>query len=419
MKYPITPDYLQHVPDALVELYLDLEAFIIQKICESLRINQEPNATALELIRELQRRGMPLDEITAKIKKTLKLSDKELREAIDKAVARNNAYYNSAFDALGLIQEPAMLDAFAAEVNVIMRQTQDVMQNITQSMGFGMRGAGPNVVISNVQETYQRILDRAEMRILTGADSYNVAIRDGVREMANSGLIGEWVEYNDETGNVYHRNRVDVAARRALMTGITQLSGKRAEMAADELDTPYREVTAHQGARDKDGPNGWENHKAWQGKVYSIRDGDKYPSIYTVCGLGDVTGLEGANCRHSHFPFIEGFSERTYTDEELANIDKPDFKYQGRNYTAYEATQKQRQIETALRRVKRRLLAFKAAGDDEAYTADAVRYRMLNDEYEAFSKAAGLPLQSERGNIPEFGPKEAKEARQAARTATP
>ena len=172
-------------------------------------------------------------------------------------------------------------------------------------------------------------------------------------------------------------------------------------------------VNFHKGARDKDGPNGWENHKAWQGKVYSLKSGDKYPNIYTATGLGDVTGLEGVNCRHMHFPFIEGFSERTYTDEELRKIDKPPFKYQGREDSAYEATQKQRQIETALRRIKRRLIAEKAAGDTDAYNADAARYRALNQEYRSFSNAADLPLQRERGNIPEFGPKEAKEAEKA------
>ena len=179
------------------------------------------------------------------------------------------------------------------------------------------------------------------------------------------------------------------------------------------MQTPYFEVTAHKGARDKDGPAGWENHKAWQGKVYSIRTGDIYPSIYAVCGLGDVTGLEGANCRHRRFPFIEGISERTYTDEQLRNIDNPPFTFQGRKYSAYEATQEQRRTETALRRVKRRLIAEKAAGDEESYVADAARYQELNRYYQTFTKAAGLRSQIERSFIPDFGPKEAREAAKA------
>ena len=417
MKYPITPDYLAHVPDPLVKLYRDLEESIIRKICESLAVNGEPNATALELIRQLQRRGMPLAAIEAEIKKMLKISDRQLINALENAAQRNNAYYNTLFDALSIVEEQAQLDEMAAEIEAITRQTQETMRNITQSMGFGMRGMDGSVVISDVQRTYQAILDKAEIRVLSSGASYNVAIRDGIREMTGNGLIGQWVEYRDETGNVYHRNRVDVAVRRAVMTGVTQISAKRAEMAAETLETPYREISAHRGARDVDGPNGWENHKAWQGKVYSMQRGDKYPYIYTATGLGAVDGLEGANCRHMHFPFVEGFSERTYTDEELANIDKPPFEYQGHKYSAYEATQKQRQIETALRRTKRRLIAYRAAGDDEAYTTEAVHYKALNDEYTAFSKAADLPLQRERSFIAEFGPEQAKEANRAARSA--
>ena len=413
MKYPITPEYLANVPNNAVWLYQDLEEYIIQKICESLKISGEPNATALELIRQLQRRGMPLEDIEKRIKQTLGLSDKALQNAIDDAVRRNNLYYNTAYDALGLIQEDAQIDAFAEEVEALIRQTEKSMRNMTRSMGFGMRGMDGSIAISSVQETYQNILDKAEMRVLSSGASYNEAIREGIREMTNSGLMSEWVEYSDEAGEVYHRNRVDVAVRRAVMTGVVQISGQRSDMAAEDMETPYFEVSAHRGARDVDGPNGWENHKAWQGKVYSVKKGDIYPYIYTATGLGDVTGLMGANCRHIKFPFIEGFSERTYTDEQLKNIDKPPFTYQGREYTAYQATQKQRQIETALRSIKRRMVAFKASGDDQEYTSAAAKYRALNNEYVSFSKAADLPLQRERANIPEFGPKEAREALKA------
>ena len=415
MKYPITPAYLANIPNGLVDLYTWLEDYIIKQICEQLNATGEVNATAIELIRQLQRRGLDMSAIEREIRRATGLSDSELDNIFNDAVNRNNAYYDAAYDKLGLFQEDAQIEQLSAEVEAIRAQTHDIMRNITQSMGFGMRGLDGSIIISNAQETYQRILDRATLKVMTGTESYNAAIRDGVREMANSGLIGDWVEYRDEEGQVYHRNRVDVAVRRTVMTGVTQVSSKYTEAAAEDFETPYREVSAHRGARDKG--IGWQDHKSWQGKVYSVNSGDKYPSIYAVCGWGQVDGLEGANCRHMHFPFIEGFSERTYTDKELKNIDTPPFKFEGRQYTAYEATQKQRQIERALRAVKRRLTAFKAVGDNEAYTADAVRYRRLNEEYRAFSEAAGLPEQKERANIEGFGPNESRAALRAAANA--
>lgn len=412
MKYPISPEYLAECPDELVKLFEWLEDYIIKAICEQLRVGGNINAKALELIRQLQRGGMPMKDIEKQIKRILKLSDRELDKILDDCVKRNNAFYNASYDKLGLFFEAAHSDQFLADIAAIRAQTHEAMRNITRSMGFGIRGTDASISVSGIQQTYQRILDKAEVKVLTGTDSYEVAIRDGVREMADSGLIGEWVEYSDGE-KVYHRNRVDVAVRRAVMTGVTQVSSQYSEQAAEDFSTPYREVSAHSGARDKG--EGWKNHKNWQGKVYSIRAGDKYPSIYAVCGWGQVDGLEGANCRHMHFPFIEGVSERTYTDEELKNIDKPPFTFEGRKYTTYEATQKQRQIERNLRALKRRMIAFKADGDKDAFAASAVRYRRLNDEYKAFSKAADLPSQIERSFIEGFGAKEAREAEKAAR----
>ena len=164
------------------------------------------------------------------------------------------------------------------------------------------------------------------------------------------------------------------------------------------------EVSAHRGARDKGiGP---ENHKSWQGKCYHIGgdktvDGVLYPDFERVTGYGTGEGLAGWNCRHHWTAYIPGVMERTYTDEELANIDPPDFEFEGKTYTAYEATQKQRQLETAMRAQERKMNGYKAAGDEEAYTYAKAKYRALSAEYKKFSKAADLPEQRQRLKIAE------------------
>lgn len=125
----------------------------------------------------------------------------------------------------------------------------------------------------------------------------------------------------------------------------------------------------------------------------------EYPDFARTCGLGSVTGIGGANCRHSFWPFIEGGSERTYTDEELANIDPPPFRFDGRTYTAYQATQRQREIERAIRKQKRMQAAFQAAGLNDDAAAFGSKLRALNKKYKEFSKAAGLPEQRERMRV--------------------
>ena len=127
---------------------------------------------------------------------------------------------------------------------------------------------------------------------------------------------------------------------------------------------------------------------------------DIYPSIYKVCGLGAVDGLEGANCRHRRFPWVEGVSERTYTDEQLEHIDDGlGCTYDGKTYTAYEATQMQRRVERQIRAQKRLVNAYKSAGLTDDATVANIKLRRLNGKYREFSKAAGLPEQRDRMKV--------------------
>lgn len=119
-----------------------------------------------------------------------------------------------------------------------------------------------------------------------------------------------------------------------------------------------------------------------------------------MCGLGYVDGLEGANCRHIRTAFVDGVMERTYTADELEHIDDGhDVDFEGRHYTAYEATQKQRQIERTVRKLKREQTAYKATGLTEDAQSVTARIRRMNKEYKSFSEAAGLPLQRERMRV--------------------
>lgn len=109
-----------------------------------------------------------------------------------------------------------------------------------------------------------------------------------------------------------------------------------------------------------------------------------------------------ANCRHSFWPYIEGVSERTYTDKELEAMkpeNRPKTVFEGREYDDYQAAQMQRRIERTIRKQKRLKTAYESAGLTEESTAAGAKLRILNQKYEAFSKAAGLPEQRERMKV--------------------
>ena len=392
MKYPITPEYIQKQPKELQRLYLALEEYILKDIAQRFIDADGAQQTAIDKIRMLQRRGYSLKDIEDYIKKFTGMTDKEFDKVMQDAVDRNQRYFDYVISKADIVGDTFDSAAMKAEIDAITRQTQGALTNITRSLGFSLRVNGQTIFMP-LASAYQRVLDDASIKVLSGGESYGNAIQSAINELTESGIRAVTYERIDANGKYRVRSdHVDVAVRRAVFTGITQISGKYSDTLMEQTDTPYVEITAHRGARDvKRAGIPWASHKDWQGKVYSKRAVDKYPSVYAVCGLGQVDGLEGANCRHLHYPWFEGISERTYTDEDLKNIDPPPFKYQGREYNAYEATQKMRQIERTIRKVKRQRDGYDKGTDE--YKALNARVRRLFADYTEFSKLSGNPKQ--------------------------
>lgn len=387
-RYPFTPELLDALPEDLAELFRALELVLLNEICSRLKAADELNEVTVQDIRALRSHGIDLKEIEKAMRKTTGISETKLNKLFDDVVERNQKYYTDLIDLAHITQPETLVSV--EDTWAIYEQTKQTLRNITRSMGF-LVDAGRTMLPP--AKAYQWALDAATLKVESGAISYGQSIKDAVRELASGGL--RVVDY--ESG---HRDHVDVAARRAVMTGVSQLCSKYTEQAAEYLETPYYEVSAHAGARDVPGRSPWASHKEWQGKVYSTRSGDIYPNIYEVCGLGAVDGLEGANCRHRRNVWVEGVSERTYTDEQLEHIDDGlGCTFEGKTYTAYEVTQEQRKVERTIRKLKREKTAYNAAGLTDEEQAVNIKLRRLNAKYKEFSKAAGLPEQRERMKV--------------------
>jgi len=407
VKYPFTPAILDAIPEELAELFRGLELKLLEEICSRLKIADQLNEVTVQDIRALRSHGIDLEDIKKAIRETTEIGAEKLDKLLDDVVARNQRYYTEMVDLAGVMAPERLVSE--ADIAAICRQTWGAYKNITGSMGF-LTVQGGRLIVSEPAKAYQWALDSAGLQIQSGAISYNQAIATAVRQLADSGLCVAF----DKNGNVLknrvsyvseHIDHLDVAVRRAVMTGVSQICDQYDTQSMEYLDTPYCEISAHSGARDIPKPNPWSSHKDWQGRVYyQSKNGEpdplgKYPDLVKSTGYGYVDGLKGANCRHRKFAWLEGISERTYTDKELANIDPPPIKFEGRTYTAYHATQKQREIERTVRKLKRRKAAFEAAGLKEDAQSANIRLRRLNQEYKAFSKAAGLPEQRERMKV--------------------
>lgn len=263
--------------------------------------------------------------------------------------------------------------------NALIQQSNDELFNISKSLGFMIDMGNGRKVFSPLSEIYNGYLDNAITMMASGAFDYNTLIRKVVGEMTASGL--RTVDYASG-----HSNRVDVAVRRALLTGMGQLTGHISDRNGQILGTDKFEVDWHMGSR--------PSHAVWQGRVWTRQQ------LVEVCGLGSGPGLLGWNCHHTYYPFIEGISVRNYSDQWLEEMDRKEAKkipYRGREYNTYEATQKQRYMETVMRaqREKAQLLQQGGADQDEVIIAKC-KYQAMLDEYKEFSKKFKLPEQRER-----------------------
>ncbi|HHV09980.1 MAG TPA: minor capsid protein [Clostridiales bacterium] len=375
----LTPAELERIPVEVQKLMIGLSSRIMEDVVDRINMINSISRTADYELYLLSKVGLSSDTIRKAIKNTLQKTDAEIDriygEVIKDGYARAEELYEATGKPFTRYEDNQPIQQL---VEAVKRQTKDELSNITQTTAFRVESGGVASYHTTAEYLKQK-LDEAAMDITSGSFDYNRTIKNTIHEMTKSGV--RVVEY--ESG--WH-NRIEVAARRAIMTGVTQVTAKINDMNAESLDTDYFEVSWHATARPA--------HQVWQGRVYSRKE------LETVCGLGTGPGLSGWNCYHSYYPFLPGISKRTYTDEQLDDMNAKENEkkaYRGKEYTTYEATQRQRQLETIMRKQRQdiKLLEMAGAAEDDIISAKAL-YHGTMDEYVKFSKGMGLPQQRER-----------------------
>lgn len=354
-------------------IFYDLENQLMEDIVRRIKNTGEITSTADYQIMQLKALGLSNDEITKQIKKALNASDEYVEELYREAMKNEWSDAKDLYAGMGQAYVKFEDNAFIQNlIGGAFMQTSGEMVNMTGTMGFVVGG---NAV--ELSKFYQDTMDNAISLIMGGGFDYNTVLKKAIKQMTNSGI--RWINY--ESG--WH-NRITVAARRSVMTGLSQMTRGITEDTAKRLNADAFEVSAHAGAR--------PDHADWQGKVYTKKQ------LYEICGLGTVTGLLGANCYHTYYPFIKGISKRAYTDEQL-NAWKNDTPkmYQGKEYTQYQAQQRMRQMETNMRAQRQTINLLKIGGaDKETITEERIKYRIQMQQYKDIAKFFGLKEQKER-----------------------
>ena len=375
----MTPEQKGSLPLRVEKLFYELQDRIFTDIIRRIQKTGEITSTADYQINKLLVLGNSTEFIEQEMKRLTGKTDPEIWELYDKVSNWEYVRYEDAYQQINgtfiPLEENEDVQQWA---QAVIAQTNDEIENITRSLGMTVDMGNGKRAFTPLAQYYQKYLDRACLDIVTGSFDYNTVLRRVVKELTASGL--KTIDYASG-----YSCRATVAARRAILTGVSQLSARINEKIAKDLGTDTYEVTWHAGHR----PSHW-----WGGNVYTKQE------LQDICHLGDVDGLCGANCRHSYLAFIPGYSVRTYTDDQLRELEAKEQQtkvYNGKEYTPYQASQAQRQMETKMRaqREKIQLLKEGGADPDDVMLAKA-KYQGMLDQYAVFSKKMGIPQQRER-----------------------
>lgn len=399
----LDPNLLDSLPNTLVDLYGVVEIDILSDMARRISTYDYFIPAAQHQMQKLQELGMVQEEIIARLAALTGQTQAEivdlLSEASAEAVEDDVEYFTRAD-----VYEPSKVntEALHAQLNAGLLATQQAFKNITRTTANS----------GGIQ--FIEALDRAWTQINTGGFDYTTAIKNAITDLAEQGLhatnsrqqlVKGAIKYN-KSGHV---DTLEVAVRRAVVTGANQTTGKIREKLAEELGVDLVEVTAHGGARPA--------HAKWQGKCYSLHgrkviDGVVYEDLREATRYGYGDGLKGWNCRHDFRPYVHG-TARTWTDEEIKALEEKKITYNGNKLTEYEATQEQRKIEREIRKQKRKVAALEAVGEDAS--AERAKLRKAQKSYTDFTEQTGIRKQSARTQIATA--KAEREVRKANKTA--
>jgi hypothetical protein len=374
----LTPEQLQNLPQELTDLYGQLSEFILQDIARRIAKGAQITDTAEYQLYRARSLGLSTDEIAAKIAEINGSSAAEINRLIREAAAQSDEFDRKMLGAdkgaaIPLEDNQQLQKLISAQI----AETAGKCENLTNTMGFADHDFLGRVYYLSMTDMYRREMDSAHMKVATGATDYMTAIRQACNKLAASGV--RTIDY--ESGR---SDRIEVAARRALLTSVAHVTHRISEQNGEELGADGWEMSAHSGSR--------PSHAVYQGRQYTQ---EQYERIIKPL-------ISEPNCRHDVFPIILGVSEPVYTEEELQNIDQPPFTYEGRTYTAYEASQQMRKMERAMRKQKDRCIVADAAGDEEAFATASIRLNRQKYIYEDFCKAADSYTEYERTYVTGF-----------------
>ena len=377
MRRLLSEAYLNSLPDPIAKNMEALNQYVVERICKRIKeVGSISASDAHRLKTAIEYAGADLQAIQKELERITGMNAKELDKMFEDVAAENVDFANTYYKARGMetlkdYTENAALRSF---VEAAKKTAADGVTNLSSTTMIGFK-SGKRVL--PLREYYIQTIDKAITFAQTGTVDYYTAMRSTVKEMAQSGL-------RRVTFDSGYSRRLDSQVRMNLLDGVRQLNMAMLEQTGKEFGADGVEISAHALCA--------PDHQRIQGKQYSLAEFERLNrSLERPIGT--------LNCHHFTTPIVLGVSKPVYSASELREINKKSnakVSYGGKTYTRYEASQRQRQLETAIRYAKDERDACVAAGDKLGATQARKKSAALTAEYRRFSEQAGLTVRLER-----------------------
>ncbi len=420
----LTEEQLEYIPEVLRPLFQYLENEVIVDVARRIKETLAYTRTAEIEAQALQRLGYSPSRIRKEAMKLLN-ADAEFRKQVAKntlkhkkevkkclqeiakeAYKENDKLFSEIGD-LSYLDDLRTWKSQGKELNDssflhdlvqgIERQTKGELKNLTRTTGFKTMAG-----FESIQDTYRRELDKALIKVCSGAYTKEQVIYDVVHDLSRSGLRS--IDYASG-----RHKQLDTAVTLAVRTGAHQLAEQMTAANVAQSGENLIYVSRHWGARNTG--TGHANHEEWQGKVYYIKPGEDYTEeakrigqssiedLWEVTGYSmdgahpnDPFGLNGYNCRHKTYVFFKGISK--ISDIQKEEDEPKPVEIDGKVYDYYAMTQKMRSMERNIRALKREREALNTLGMDTKEIK--VKIKQKTAEYENFCDKYGMKAKLNR-----------------------
>jgi hypothetical protein len=358
----LSPAELDKIPNEITVLYSEFEMITLKDMAKRInRLNYLTDTTSFQA-QQLKEMNLLYDATIEDIAILTNKSEKQVKKLFKDASLKSLAFDDKIYKQAGLKinDSPTMLEILKANI----LKTNGDLRNLTMTTA------------NTMQQMFLSSTNLAHMQIVSGTSDYDTAIKNAIKTASKEGL-----EVLYPSGQ---RRTIESAVRTAVLTSVNQTTGKLQEERIKDLNVELVQTSQHTGAR--------PSHAVWQGKIFKWEgSNDKYDNFESATGYGTVTGLMGANCKHSFYPFFKGISEKIAKEKESY------VNYQGKKITEYEASQMQRYNERQIRKWKRQSETLKQEGFDN--TKENVKVKEWQKRQREFLRETGLTRDYPREQI--------------------